>query len=124
MCECHHLPSPSRPAGSRPGLGCRELVFRNLSKILPAVWHDIADWVVGTRVKSAQLLAVLLLHAEDHVTQHLEPVLRALLRACADEEAAVVCSVSGVCGTEGPRPYFSALPAVNSDLSRHTVTSA
>ncbi|KAF4015993.1 hypothetical protein G4228_007392 [Cervus hanglu yarkandensis] len=83
-----HHPTP----GSRPGLGCRELVFRNLSRILPAVWHDIADWVVGTRVKSAQLLAVLLLHAEDHVTQHLEPVLRALLRACADEEAAVVCS--------------------------------
>ena len=98
MCVCHHLPSPSRPAGSRPGLGCRELVFRNLSKILPAVWHDIADWVVGTRVKSAQLLAMLLLHAEGHITQHLEPVLRALLRACADEEAAVVASVSGICG--------------------------
>ena len=60
-------------------------MFRNLSKILPAVCHDIDDWVAGTRVKSAQLLAVLLLHAEDHVTQHLEPVLRALLRACADE---------------------------------------
>lgn len=99
-------------------------MFRNLSKILPAVWHDIADWVVGTRVKSAQLLAELLLHAEGHITQHLEPVLRALLRACADEEAAVVASVSGVCGTEGPQPSFSALPAVNPDLSRHTVTSA
>ena len=73
-------------------------MFRNLSKILPAVCHDIDDWVAGTRVKSAQLLAVLLLHAEDHVTQHLEPVLRTLLRACADEEAAVVSSVSGVCG--------------------------
>ncbi|XP_057605616.1 dynein axonemal assembly factor 5 [Hippopotamus amphibius kiboko] len=83
-----HHPSP----GSRPGLGCRELVFRNLSKILPAVCHDLTDWVVGTRVKSAQLLAVLLLHAEDHVTQHLEPVLRALLRACADEDRAVVRS--------------------------------
>lgn len=83
-----HHPSP----GSRPGLGCRELVFRNFSKILPAVCHDIADWVAGTRVKSAQLLAVLLLHAEDHITQHLEPVLRTLLHACADEEAAVVSS--------------------------------
>ncbi|KAB0403439.1 hypothetical protein E2I00_001888 [Balaenoptera physalus] len=77
---------------SRPGLGCRELVFRNLSKILPAICHDITDWVVGTRVKSAQLLAVLLLHAEAHITQHLEPVLRTLLRACADEETAVVRS--------------------------------
>ncbi|XP_033282674.2 dynein axonemal assembly factor 5 isoform X2 [Orcinus orca] len=83
-----HHPSP----GSRPGLGCRELVFRNLSKILPAICHDITDWVVATRVKSAQLLAVLLLHAEGHITQHLEPVLRTLLHACADEEKAVVRS--------------------------------
>lgn len=79
---------------TRPGLGCRELVFRNLSKILPALCHDITDWVVGTRVKSAQLLVVLLLHAEDHVTQHLEVLLRTLFLACADEEPAVVSSVS------------------------------
>lgn len=45
-------------------------------------------------MKSAQLLAVLLLHAEDHATQHLEPILRTLLHACADEEGAVVRSVS------------------------------
>ncbi|KAM5300602.1 dynein axonemal assembly factor 5 [Glossophaga mutica] len=83
-----HHPSPER----RPGLGCRELVFRNLCKILPAVCHDITDWVAATRVKSAQLLAVLLLHAEDHATQHLEVLLRTLLLACADEEPAVVRS--------------------------------
>ncbi|XP_015974623.2 dynein assembly factor 5, axonemal [Rousettus aegyptiacus] len=83
-----HHPAPE----SRPALGCRELVFRNLSKVLPAICHDITDWVAGTRVKSAQLLAVLLLHAEDHITQHLEVLLRTLLRACADEEAAVVSS--------------------------------
>ncbi|XP_036095862.1 dynein assembly factor 5, axonemal [Molossus molossus] len=83
-----HHPSPE----TRPGLGCRELVFRNLSKILPAICHDITDWVVGTRVKSAQLLATLLLHAEDHITQHLEVLLRTLLLACADEESAVVSS--------------------------------
>ncbi|PNJ23247.1 DNAAF5 isoform 4, partial [Pongo abelii] len=80
------------PHERRPVLGCRELVFRNLSKILPALCHDITDWVVGTRVKSAQLLPVLLLHAEDHATQHLEVVLRTLFQACTDEEAAVVHS--------------------------------
>ncbi|XP_016068440.1 PREDICTED: dynein assembly factor 5, axonemal [Miniopterus natalensis] len=83
-----HHPSPE----NRPGLGCRELVFRNLFKILPAICHDITDWVAGTRVKSAQLLAVLLLHAEDHITQHLEVLLRTLLLACTDEEQAVVRS--------------------------------
>ncbi|XP_006167960.2 dynein assembly factor 5, axonemal [Tupaia chinensis] len=83
-------PAHYPPQESRPGLGCRELVFRNLSKILPAICHDITDWVVGTRVKSAQLLPVLLLHAEDHITQHLEILLRTLQQACADEEKAVV----------------------------------
>ncbi|XP_072692728.1 dynein axonemal assembly factor 5 isoform X2 [Canis lupus baileyi] len=81
-----HHPSPE----NRPVLGCRELVFRNLSKILPAICHDITDWVVGTRVKAAQLLSVLMLHAEDHITQHLEVILRTLQRACADEDRAVV----------------------------------
>ncbi|XP_006889782.1 PREDICTED: HEAT repeat-containing protein 2 [Elephantulus edwardii] len=77
---------------SRPGLGCRELVFRNLSKILPGLCRDLGDWVVGTRIKAAQLLTVLLLHAEDHTTQHLEPVLQALQHGCADEEPTVVSS--------------------------------
>uniref|UniRef100_A0A452TIB1 Dynein axonemal assembly factor 5 n=2 Tax=Ursus maritimus TaxID=29073 RepID=A0A452TIB1_URSMA len=83
-----HHPSPE----NRPVLGCRELVFRNLSKILPAICHDVTDWVVGTRVKAAQLLAVLLLHAEDHITQHLDVILRTLHRACADDDGAVVSS--------------------------------
>uniref|UniRef100_UPI00398F4AEE dynein axonemal assembly factor 5-like isoform X2 n=1 Tax=Pristiophorus japonicus TaxID=55135 RepID=UPI00398F4AEE len=74
----------------RPGLGCRELVFRNLSKVLPAVSRDITDWVPATRVKASQLLIVLLLHAEDHITQHMELLLSTLYRSCSDEETPVV----------------------------------
>uniref|UniRef100_A0A671MPT5 Dynein assembly factor 5, axonemal-like n=1 Tax=Sinocyclocheilus anshuiensis TaxID=1608454 RepID=A0A671MPT5_9TELE len=73
----------------RPGLGCRELVVRNLSKLLPAVGRDIGDWLVQTRVKTAQLLQVLLLHAEDHCTQHLQSLLTVLYHACADPETDV-----------------------------------
>lgn len=69
-------------------------MVRNLSKILPAVCHDLGDWVVSTRVKSAQLLTQLLLHAEDHATQHLGSLLRTLQSACTDEDPAVVSSVS------------------------------
>ncbi|OCT61558.1 dynein assembly factor 5, axonemal-like [Xenopus laevis] len=85
-------PCPSYyPAGvQRPGLGCRELIFRNLSKILPAISRDVTDWVVGTRIKSSQLLAVLLLHGEDHITQHMELLLSTLYRSCLDEEKQVV----------------------------------
>ncbi|XP_078415012.1 dynein axonemal assembly factor 5 isoform X2 [Cetorhinus maximus] len=78
------------PAGERPCLGCRELVFRNLSKILPAVSRDMTDWVPATRVKASQLLIVLLLHAEDHITQHMELLLSTMYRSCADEETSVV----------------------------------
>ncbi|KAJ8346050.1 hypothetical protein SKAU_G00302430 [Synaphobranchus kaupii] len=80
------------PGVERPGLGCRELVARNLSKVLPAVSGDLGDWLAGTRAKTAQLLSVLLLHAEDHSTQHLQPLLAAMYRACADAEPAVVKS--------------------------------
>ncbi|NXC51431.1 DAAF5 factor, partial [Penelope pileata] len=84
--------SPSHyPKGvTRPGLGCRELVSRNLSKILPGLCHDITDWVESTRVKASQLLYTLLLHAEDHITQHMELLLRTLYQACLDEESEVV----------------------------------
>ncbi|KYO30670.1 dynein assembly factor 5, axonemal isoform A [Alligator mississippiensis] len=74
----------------RPELGCRELVTRNLSKILPGLCHDMTDWVEGTRIKSSQLLYILLLHAEDHITQHMELLLRTLYRVCSDEESNVV----------------------------------
>ncbi|XP_065540500.1 dynein axonemal assembly factor 5 [Lathamus discolor] len=84
--------SPSHyPKGvTRPGLGCRELVSRNLSKILPGLCHDITDWVESTRIKASQLLYTLLLHAEDHITQHMELLLRTLYQACLDEESNVV----------------------------------
>ncbi|XP_073504143.1 dynein axonemal assembly factor 5 [Phyllobates terribilis] len=83
-------PTHYPPGVQRPGLGCRELIFRNLSKILPAVSHDMTDWVPGTRVKAAQLLVVLLVHAEDHTTQHMELLLSTLYRSCLDEEEKVV----------------------------------
>lgn len=35
----------------RPSLGCRVLVQRNLSKILPAALRDMADWTTDTRIK-------------------------------------------------------------------------
>jgi len=78
----------------RPNLGCRTLVYHNFSKILSGIAGDLGDWVVKTRIKSAELLYVLLMNEEDNVTQHLEKVLSALYKACSDEEPAVVEHVS------------------------------
>ncbi|AWP18929.1 putative HEAT repeat-containing protein 2 [Scophthalmus maximus] len=84
-------PPPFYPPGvERPGLGCRELVVRNLGRLVPAIAHDVTDWLVPTRVRTSQLLSVLLLHAEDHSTQHLQPLLATLYRACTDTERDVV----------------------------------
>ncbi|KAK2543578.1 Dnaaf5 [Columba livia] len=85
------VPPSHYPKGvARPGLGCRELVSRNLSKILPGLCHDVTDWVESTRIKASQLLYTLLLHVEDYITQHMELLLRTLYQACLDEESNVV----------------------------------
>lgn len=78
----------------RPGLGCRELVVLNLGRLVPAISNDLTDWLVATRVRTSQLLSVLLLHSEEHSTQHVQPLLTTLYRACTDTEKDVVRNVS------------------------------
>lgn len=78
----------------QPNIGCRELVHRHLSKILPGLVRDLGDWVVETRVKCASLLYWLLINAEEYTTQHIEPLLNGLYKACLDEEPRVVTDVS------------------------------
>lgn len=68
--------------------------MRNLGRLVPAICRDLSDWLVPTRVKSSQLLSVLLLHSEDHSTQHLQPLLAVLYRACSEAERDVVANVS------------------------------
>lgn len=69
-------------------------MVRNLGRLVPAISHDVSDWLVPTRVRTSQLLSVLLLHSEDHSTQHLQPLLATLYRACGDTEKDVVSNVS------------------------------
>ncbi|XP_038066344.1 dynein assembly factor 5, axonemal-like isoform X2 [Patiria miniata] len=77
----------------RPNLGCRTLIFRNLSKILPGLLHDLTDWTTSNRIMSAKLLRMLLLNAEDHTTQHMEKLLSGMYKACGDEEKEVVTQI-------------------------------
>ncbi|KAM9843655.1 dynein axonemal assembly factor 5 [Aulostomus maculatus] len=112
-------PSFYPPGVERPGLGCRELVVSNLSKLLPAITNDVTDWLVPTRVRTSQLLSVLLLHAEDHCTQHLQPLLAIFYRACTDSERNVVSNclaAATLLGTFVPPEVFLKL------LLDHVVT--
>eukprot|EP00064_Thunnus_orientalis_P011048 superscaffoldBa00001557_g11078 len=115
-------PPPLYPPGvERPGLGCRELVVRNLGRLVPAITHDVTDWLVPTRVRTSQLLSVLLLHAEDHSTQHLQPLLATLYRACTDSERDVVSNclaAAKLLGTFVPPAVFLKL------LLDHVTTSS
>ncbi|CAI9739172.1 dynein axonemal assembly factor 5-like [Octopus vulgaris] len=77
----------------RPNLGCRVLVNRHLSKILPALVNDLKDWVPATRVQASSLLCVLLLNAERSITQHLQILLSGMFTACKDEEKQVVSNM-------------------------------
>ena len=65
-------------------MGCRELIRLNASKILPGILNDIGDWVEATRIKSAELLHVMIWQAERNITQHLETVLQTLFRSCSE----------------------------------------
>ncbi|XP_074630792.1 dynein axonemal assembly factor 5-like [Acropora palmata] len=77
----------------RPNLGCRVLVQRNLSKILPAALRDMADWTADTRIKASSLVYFLLFYAEDYVTQHMEILLQGLYKASQDDSEEVVKQV-------------------------------
>ena len=74
---------------TRPNLGCRELVKRNLIRILPAIRNDLTDWVVAGRMKASQLLAILAWQAEETITQHLEDTLQVCSKALVDDEIIV-----------------------------------
>ena len=75
-------------------------MYHHFSKILPGLVHDINDWVVETRIKSAHLLYSMLLSEEDNATQHLEKVLNGLYKACGDDEKEVITYVSFTWCTE------------------------
>ncbi|KAF5289722.1 hypothetical protein FQA39_LY03639 [Lamprigera yunnana] len=78
---------------NRPNLGCRSVVQRNVIKIAPALARELNSWQGDIRVRCSQLLCSLALHAEDHLTQHLQDLLPAMYAAARDEDQSVVENV-------------------------------
>ncbi|KAJ9573896.1 hypothetical protein L9F63_008756, partial [Diploptera punctata] len=74
---------------TRPNLGCRTLVKRNLGKIVPAVINELSDWLPDVRTKASQLLYSLILNAENQITHHLEKIIVALYQSSKDEDIRV-----------------------------------
>ncbi|KAI6655893.1 Dynein assembly factor 5, axonemal [Oopsacas minuta] len=74
---------------TRPRLGCRVLVRENFSKILPALIRDMTDWTERNRLKAAELLYTLLVHEEDHATQHTSAILQGFYKGMLVDEETV-----------------------------------
>ncbi|KAL0278385.1 UNVERIFIED_CONTAM: hypothetical protein PYX00_000222 [Menopon gallinae] len=81
------------PGVLRPNLGCRTLVQRNTCQITPALSRELEDWKNDIRIKSAQLLCWLVLHAETDITQHTETLLTTMYKACNQTDPRIVDNV-------------------------------
>ena len=85
-----HYPEVARP---RPGLGCRMIVQRIFHNLREAIERDLRDWRPETRVKTAQLLSVLVLHLEHDAVGHADHILARLQMGALDAEEDVVVYV-------------------------------
>jgi len=84
-------PPEHYPKGyTRPTLGCRQLIYSSLIRILPAAINDLKDWVADTRKMAARLIFFLILQSEDNIHQHLPVLLDGLYRGARDDESEVV----------------------------------
>ena len=59
-------------------------------KLKPALGIDLKDWLLDTRLKTAQLIYWLLIHSESDVIGHAEDVLNLLNAGVRDSEEKVV----------------------------------
>ncbi|TRY69322.1 hypothetical protein TCAL_03232 [Tigriopus californicus] len=73
----------------RPSFGCRLWISRNFYKLKEALAHDLKDWLVETRVKTAQLLYILILHMESEIVAFAENVLNLFTTGIRDIESPV-----------------------------------
>ena len=101
---------------ARPRLGCRVLVRENFSRILPALIRDMTDWTERNRLKAAELLYTLLIHEEDHATQHTPAILQGFYKGMLVDELSVKERIDASAEVIG---YF-----VSSDTWISLVTSA
>ncbi|VUZ52373.1 unnamed protein product, partial [Hymenolepis diminuta] len=68
----------------RPNFGCRELISRSASRLLPGLCNDLRDWQEATRHKAAGLLPIILLHLESAITQHTQTLITGLCSGVAE----------------------------------------
>lgn len=70
-----------RPFTDRPRIGMRLYVRGNCKRFLAALVHELTNWIAPTRLKSAQLLKLVIVLCEEHTTMEMHMLLPQLLKA-------------------------------------------
>ena len=68
------------PFPTRPGLGARLFVRSNTGRFFVAVLDELSSWRADTRRRSAELLLVLAVYCEEHLTKDLPKTARSVAR--------------------------------------------
>ena len=88
------LPQPNHypKEKQRPNLGCRLMVCKVFHQFGEALQRDLKDWLPETRVKTSQLLQILVLHLEEDAISHAEKILRTIREGLLDSSEQKVVS--------------------------------
>lgn len=76
----------------RPHFGCRKYISKVIHKLLPALKNDLGDWLVETRIKTSQLVYILICHMEETsvITQHSDSLIALFFHGVKDSESVVI----------------------------------
>lgn len=70
-----------KPFTSRPSLGARLFVRNNTSRFFGVVLSELSNWRAETRLRSAELLLILTVFCEEHLTRDLHSTLNHFVKA-------------------------------------------
>lgn len=75
-----------QPFTARPSIGVREVMYRFLPRLIPAIITELSDWKEDTRVRSLSLLRVMLVFGEDSVTKYGPALMDAFIKMGSNKE--------------------------------------
>ncbi len=82
-----NLPSPFL---NRPSLGARLFVRANTCRIFVAVLNELSDWREQTRKRSAELLLILTVYCEEHLTKDFHHTVASIAKAITVEKSSKI----------------------------------
>jgi hypothetical protein len=79
--RCNHLDPLPLPFQSRPLLGARLFVRENSRNMLDGLIKELSNWIEKVRLASSQLLKVVIIYNEEHITLNIHNTLEGLTKA-------------------------------------------